>query len=178
MTLSDIASIATVISGLAVLGSLVYLSLQIRQSSKHTKALIQQGRALQTQNIWFQTAATRGLSEVFERGIDADQTMDRSQYAQFYLWMGAVYFTWEDLFYQHRDGLVDDERHVGTLNQLKQNFQRPGFRAAWTMLRTNYGREFQGFMDDMMVKTDLEPGPNVGDILKSLAAAELSKANT
>jgi hypothetical protein len=176
MTLSDVASIATAISGLAVLGSLVYLSLQMRQNSKHTMALIHQGRALQTQNIWLQTAAECGLSEVFERGVDGDQTMDRSQYTRFYLWMGAVCFTWEDFFYQHRDELIDSDRHVGTLTQLKQNFQRPGFRAAWLMLRANYGKEFQGFMDDLMSKTALEPGPNIGDILKSLAAAELAKA--
>jgi hypothetical protein len=177
MTLSDLASIGSLVSGLAVLVSLIYLAQQTRQNSKHTMALIQQGRALQTQNIWFQTAAEPGLSAVFERGVDADPTMDHNQYTQFYLWMGAVYFTWEDIFYQHRDGLVDDERHVGTLTQLKQNFQRPGFRAAWTMLRTNYGSDFQRFMDDLMSETKLEPGPNIGAILKSLAAAELSKAN-
>ena len=47
MSLSDLAAIATVISGLAVLGSMIYLAQQTRQNSKHTRALIQQGRAVQ-----------------------------------------------------------------------------------------------------------------------------------
>jgi hypothetical protein len=44
MTLSDISSIVGMISGLAVLASLIYLAQQNRQNVKHTRALIQQGR--------------------------------------------------------------------------------------------------------------------------------------
>jgi hypothetical protein len=43
MTLSDISSIVGVISGLAVLGSLFYLSLQNRQMERNQRALINQG---------------------------------------------------------------------------------------------------------------------------------------
>ena len=43
MTLSDISSIVGVISGLAVLASLVYLSLQVRQTERNQRALMNQG---------------------------------------------------------------------------------------------------------------------------------------
>jgi hypothetical protein len=43
MTLSDLSSIVGVISGLAVLGSLVYLSLQNRQMERNQRALMNQG---------------------------------------------------------------------------------------------------------------------------------------
>ena len=39
------SSLGSFISGIAVLASLVYLALQIRQNTKHSQALIQQGRA-------------------------------------------------------------------------------------------------------------------------------------
>jgi hypothetical protein len=42
MSLSDLASIGTLVSGLAVLISLVYLSLQIRQTAKDQRALMDQ----------------------------------------------------------------------------------------------------------------------------------------
>lgn len=44
MNLSDVASVATIISSAAVALSLVYLGLQARQNTKHTRALIQAGR--------------------------------------------------------------------------------------------------------------------------------------
>jgi len=51
MTLSDLASIGSLVSGIAVLVSLVYLAQQTRQNSKHTRALIQQGRAIQSADM-------------------------------------------------------------------------------------------------------------------------------
>ena len=44
MSLSDLASIGSFVSGIAVLASLIYLSLQVSQNTKHSRALIQQGR--------------------------------------------------------------------------------------------------------------------------------------
>ena len=43
MTLSDLASIGSLVSGLAVLGSLFYLSLQNRQLDRNQRALMNQG---------------------------------------------------------------------------------------------------------------------------------------
>ena len=43
MNLSDVASIGSFVSGVAVLVSLVYLSLQVRQTERNQRALMNQG---------------------------------------------------------------------------------------------------------------------------------------
>jgi hypothetical protein len=48
MTLTEIASIATAISGFAVTISLIYVAIQTRQNVRHTRALIHQGTAART----------------------------------------------------------------------------------------------------------------------------------
>ena len=55
MTLSDLASLGSLISSVAVLVSLTYLAYQIRQSTKRTRALIQSARVdrLMSQMIGF-----------------------------------------------------------------------------------------------------------------------------
>src|SRR5579862_4809924 len=45
MTLADLASIGSLISGVAVLISLIYLALQVRQAEKNQRALMNQGTA-------------------------------------------------------------------------------------------------------------------------------------
>ena len=45
MSLMDLASIGSFMSGVAVVVSLVYLALQVRQAQKNQRALMQQGRA-------------------------------------------------------------------------------------------------------------------------------------
>jgi hypothetical protein len=49
MVLSDLASIATAISGLAVTASLIYVGIQTKQNVRHTRALVHQGTAARTQ---------------------------------------------------------------------------------------------------------------------------------
>ena len=44
MTLSDLASLASIFSSLAVVASLIYVALQVQQNTKHTRATIHQGR--------------------------------------------------------------------------------------------------------------------------------------
>ncbi len=73
MTLADLSSIATVISGLAVLVSLVYLGLQTRQNVRHSQALIQQGRAQRIADTALRLAELRaadGLNKCFDGAAD------------------------------------------------------------------------------------------------------------
>lgn len=51
ISLEAISSIGSMMSGLAVLGSLVYLSLQVKQAEKNQQAIIQQTRS--TRNAEF-----------------------------------------------------------------------------------------------------------------------------
>jgi hypothetical protein len=51
MVLSDVASIATAVSGFAVTASLIYVGIQTQQNVRHTRALIHQGTAARTTNI-------------------------------------------------------------------------------------------------------------------------------
>src|SRR5689334_6518225 len=43
MTLSDLAAVGSLVSGVAVLVSLVYLALQVRQSERNQRAVLNQG---------------------------------------------------------------------------------------------------------------------------------------
>src|SRR5271165_6150215 len=108
MTLADLSSIATVISGAAVVTSLVYLSFQVRQNSKHTRALIQQGRAAMAQGGMVEWIATdRSLAEAYLRGTAGDTTIDGTQFIRFFFAVNSSFFTWEDLFYQHQAELIE-----------------------------------------------------------------------
>ena len=56
MSLSDLASIGSLLSGIAVVISLAYLAFQIRQNTRHQRASMQQGRAARTVDLLLRTA--------------------------------------------------------------------------------------------------------------------------
>src|SRR5215471_4269187 len=63
MSLSDLASLGSFVSGVAILVSLIYVALQLRQSAKHQRALMHQGYAARvTESLhWFAEPANAEL---------------------------------------------------------------------------------------------------------------------
>ncbi|HEX7761144.1 MAG TPA: hypothetical protein VF459_16680 [Caulobacteraceae bacterium] len=153
MTLSDLASVGNLVSGIAVLVSLVYLAQQTRQNSKHTRALIQQGRALQSAENPLRHAENASLTELRLRGDEGDLTLDRVQYTRYFLMRVSVFWNWDDQFHQHRDGLLDSDRFAGTIRLMELQSQLPGCRSVWQQARMVFGSEFQSFLDNIMLGT-------------------------
>jgi len=111
MTLSDLASIATVVSGVAVLVSLIYLSLQTRQNTKHTRALLWQGAAERGVNLSLSLADEK-LAAAFIKQNGQEPTPDAIAERQFYLQCTALYIQYDDMFTQWDDGLVSEEQFL------------------------------------------------------------------
>jgi len=173
MTLSDLASIATVISSVAVLVSLIYLGLQTRQNTKHTRALIQQARnhrIVENEMLYVSDPAVRDLAI---RGDAADSTLTNEQIRAYMHLVSAHLMTLEDFFYQYRDGLIDAERHASTVSALRNNWAtRPGFRAAWNICKHGHGKEFQAFVEQVLAETSARSQLDMTVVWQNLTAAE------
>ena len=157
MSLSDLASIGSLISGIAVLASLIYLSQQIRQSSKHTQALISQGRTDHALRYNEVLATNPELLEIVMRGSAGDETLAPLELARFRLSLANAFLSLEDEFRQHRAGLIDDNRHAGFVQRIARNLRQPGSRALWKMQRFGFDTDFQSFIDEIIHKAQSEP---------------------
>ena len=178
MTLSDLSSIVGMISGLAVLGSLVYLAQQTRQNAKHTRALIQQGRTEQIIATTTAFAEDASLAALRLRGDRGDTTLDAVQLFQYSMIRLALFFNWEDQFYQHAAGLLDGPRFAAMMKRIEAHFQSPGARLAYKQNRMAFAPDFQSFMDSMMHRIHVVAKPtDVVAVWKAGIEAELSQAN-
>jgi hypothetical protein len=153
MTLSDLASIGTLISGVAVLVSLVYLAVQTRQNVRHTRALVQQARSMHAADMPLRTAENDSLAAIRLRGDDGDATLDRVAFSRYWLMRISIFWSWEDQFHQHRDGLLDASRFAGTVRVMELQFTTPGCRYVWKHARMGFGPDYQAFMDAIMNRT-------------------------
>lgn len=173
MTLSDIASIATVVSSIAVLGSLVYLAYQTRQNTRHTRALIQQARNQQIIDFNLGVATNPAVNELFLRGGAGDPTLTSGQALAYLSFVMAQLAHAEDGFYQHRDGLIDDERYSGSIAFLQNVLApSPGFRAAWKMCKGVCGPEFRAFAEKKIREAASVPMADAGAQWLSTVALE------
>ncbi|MEJ0026188.1 MAG: hypothetical protein WDN01_09190 [Rhizomicrobium sp.] len=149
MTLTDLASIGSFVSGVAVIVSLVYLSLQIRQNTKHSQALIQQGRAArisETALALTELAASEGMERCFEGSAEVSSNDVR----RFLFLCRAIFISAEDSFFQNQQGLLDGAMFESFESSMRSGMGSPGIAAAWRMTRDMYEPQFRDYVDRTM----------------------------
>ena len=145
MTLTDIASIGGLISGVAVLISLLYLNAQVRQAAKHTRAAMGQSYATRTLDFNYRLTDAP-LADLVIKGRPGEELSETETF-RFMAYTRATFWHVADTFYQHRDGLLDDDIFAGFERNQVGMMQGPGVHAAWTRSRNEFAPDFVVFMD-------------------------------
>lgn len=155
MTLSDLASIGSLVSGIAVLVSLVYLAQQTRQAALNQRAAIHQGRATFVGDFFLRMSEPM-LLRPYMRALSGDPNMSAEEFTQYLNVFAALLIVWEDQFSQHQSGMLSDERFSEAILGVKAVFQIPANRAAWKVyLAQVIASDFRSFIDKTIA--DLDP---------------------
>ena len=102
MALSDLGPIANLLSALAVLGTLIYLSRQVKQGNQLAKAHARQRMVEQTNEELYTLANDALLRECFVKTTELSR--DEQGKMHFFLIAAMRQREWE--WFQHRDGLI------------------------------------------------------------------------
>ena len=134
MTLSDFVTIGNFVSDLAVVASLVYLSLQVRQAEKNQRAIVHQTRVDRVTNTslaFSQPEMAKLLAKV--AAPDAEPSADEVIQLLYCLRTQMVAF--DDALWQHDAGLLDKIYFETTRLNTARMLANPAMRATWTLLR-------------------------------------------
>ncbi len=156
MSLEQLFYLSQSIASVAVVGSLIYLGLQVRGADRSQRAIMQQGRADRTSKASL-TVASADLARVWQRGMDADRTMTRQEVTQWLLLCRSAFLSGEDSFLQHKAGTLDQAAFESYCAGVRSYMSFPGFRAAWKLSAAQFGKDFQAFVDAQVAETPIAP---------------------
>jgi hypothetical protein len=154
MTLPTIVELTNCISNLAVVASLIFLIRQVRQGSRNQRATMRHGRVQQLQMI-YQQASHGDFVNILTRGLAGDVTLDRADCNRFVWFMAAVFNMFENMFDQHRDGIIDKATFSSATHALQSQLALPGARAAWMTIRDRYQKGYVDHVDRLMSATPI-----------------------
>jgi hypothetical protein len=136
VTLSDFATFSTAISGFAVTASLVYLALQTHQNAKHTKALIQQGRAARVSSVLIGFSDSERVAAILV-AAGSTPTPEAIKIHQARLFYNLTLLGWTDVFEQHELGLLSEDQFADLQSNVLRNFRVTAFQAFWEDWKAN-----------------------------------------
>jgi len=154
MTLSDLAAIGSLVSGLAVLVSLVYLSLQVRQTERNQRALMNQGVINRiSENLRWSTEPH--MVELLV-SVEAGKTQfTAEELLKLRFRLRNMLFHTQDVYVQHNGGLLDQITLDNSLIGIRSILVVPVYRALWKLHREAYTPEWIAYIDKLIEETPL-----------------------
>jgi hypothetical protein len=170
MSLSDLASIGSFVSGFAVLFSLIYLSLQVRQASKHQRALMLEERTSRVADFFLHVAEP-SLATVWDKVWSVEGELSALEYQQLTALARSLFATAEVAYLQYREGLLSP-RAFGTVKRSWSGLLgAPRCRIAWKQARASYDPQFVALMDQILNQTQIaDVGASLAEFNRAVAA--------
>ena len=154
MNLEQLANVGEFISGIAVIASLIYLAIQIRQNTQSVKSST---LATNTTN-WSSmlvSLADAGKSEAYLSGIVGKEDIGAPHFLQFAQIARAMLVSWETQHYQFLNGALDKDIYLGYERACNdQMLVFPGFQMIWEITREGFSPAFSEMIDRLISEID------------------------
>lgn len=150
MSLEAWAAIAEIIGALAVVITLAYLAVQIRQNSSAIRSSNATTVHINTQNLAQAPMMDRELAEIILRALNGDDELSRSEKLAAYAWIYQFLKTGELAHQSFVRGELDEEYWEASMNFYRSYYQTPGFRSYWADRRSAFTEDFRKVVDKWM----------------------------
>lgn len=151
MSWDALAAVADVVAAMAVVLSVIYLALQVRQSTRIAKVSAQREVVNALRDVMRPLVQDPELSRIFAEGIedfDALRTDERIRFFHLAFQFGKA---WESAHYHYQHGLFDRDVWEAWSRTLSHYVGGPGWKRYWSLRRDVYAPAFQRFVDTLPI---------------------------
>jgi hypothetical protein len=171
MSLSDLASIGSLVSAAAVLISLVYLGLQVSQAARNQRAAMVNGTSARTSDQLLRVIESHN-ADLWTRLITTSEPdYTAGEIVKLMNILTALVLGIEDSFLLARQNLIDKSMFETNLRLMDILFSLPVPRAMWPFIRDSFVPDFVSFFETRMNSTPLREQVDLPkELVASLAA--------
>ena len=148
MNWDAIGAIAELVGAAGVIATLGYLALQVRQNTISTRTSSYQA-VVEAISEWTRALGMEpGVAQMFVTGLSNIDALSQEERTRFGFILIALFRNFENVFYQHQHGVVDDTIWEGWSFRIRSNFAAPGVQVWWKTARLAYSVPFRKFLEE------------------------------
>ena len=145
-----IGSTSELIGAVATIVALIYLSLQIRHNTRSTRANSYQA-AMTSIAEWTRTAGSDpALAMLFHRGVRRAEALSEEERVQFGFLLLSLARNFENLYFQYRNGTLDEAHWRPWASRIERTFASPGTRHWWAEEAPAFSAPFRQFVAELL----------------------------
>ena len=159
MTLESVYFVSQVVAAFAVVGSLVFVGLQLRQSDKTQRALAHQATIRRTIELDIHLTEP-AITALVLKAREPHATWDAAEIWQLRAMLRVLVLHVEDMEWQRRAGLLDQAAFDNVLTVARSLFSLPGLRICWEMIRPRISAAEQALVQRLLIADQDSPMPS------------------
>jgi hypothetical protein len=142
-----IGAIGEILGAAAVVASLAYLAVQIRQNTRSVRSSSFHAVADSFNQLNSALASDRELARIFRRGSEDLTQLDVDEHTQFTYFALACFRVMESLFYQSAQGTAERSLLAASERTATAFLETPGMRRWWAESQGNFPDEFRAYLN-------------------------------
>jgi hypothetical protein len=150
MSLQEFAELGAAMSGVGVIASVIYVSIQISHNTRAVRASAFQQVINSFAAISFDIARDRNLVDLYLRAGRDFAALDEVERAQYSLMLLSFLRRSENVFFQTEIHMLHSEHWSGIRESIKAIMAPPGAQACWDEMKSRLNPEFRAFVDELI----------------------------
>jgi hypothetical protein len=155
--LETINAAAQLIAALAVIASLFYLAMQIRQNTRSMRAIVVNSLAQSIADLIRPMAEDSGLTHAFSTSIENWNKATPEDRIRALPLFFSTFKLFENVWFQQRQGTLDREQWEGWDAYIRMYDHRPGVKTWWPMRRAAFAVRFRDYVERSEPISELPP---------------------
>lgn len=152
LSLEQVSYLAEIIGVAAVIGSIIYLAIQVKQS---TQAMRSETSNVVTTNAMGQYhlfASDGELLDIVQRGSHDPDSLTAVERGRFYSMLFGTMVSWQNLYYQWKNNVMDSEAWKPWENLIIDMMSLPGSESVWEARKRYFQISYRRYIEELMTK--------------------------
>jgi hypothetical protein len=165
MSLEDLGNVGEFVAAIAVVVSLLYLAVQIRQNTRAVRSSVFSELQSEIRQNSFALASNEDLARIWRQANEDFESLTADERIRFFSHAMSQFSMYENVYFQHRNSMIEDEISEGWCSGMRFFLSRPAFKAYWANMSLVYSRSFQSFIEREQVRAEREIACQQGDVI-------------
>ena len=148
MNWEAIVAVSEVIGTVAVVATLIYLAIQIREGTKATNAATRESVSKSSLEFLLQISGSAETTEIFLKGLHSD-SLEPVDLMRFDMIIHAAFEIFDSTYSQWRRGVLIDEDWEKWREVMSDYVAYEGVQASWARQGKNFSPAFREYVESM-----------------------------
>ena len=150
LKLSEVASIAEIIGAVAIIVSLVYVGIQVNDSTRAVRSATASETTAAMSAWYINVGASEQASQIFYEGMTNPEALTQQETTQYIYMSHGLFLEYQAAYYLSQEGTLDFKLQESLVNTIAGVREMPGFRMYWRQRRDLFEPGFRTFVDDLI----------------------------